>query len=222
MAEHAKAQATGAIIRMKPKGLFITFEGSEGCGKSTQARLLYRYLRRRGKRVVFLREPGGTAISEKIRQLLLDKKNTRMSAEAEMLLYMAARAQVVAQLIRPALERGTIVLCDRFLDSTLAYQGYGLGMDLRLIKCVGRFATQGISPDLTILLDVPLKEGLAHRARSQDRIEQRPLKYHERVRRGYFALARGAARRITVIRVEADLRVTQRNIRALLERRFGR
>ena len=111
------------------KGVFITFEGSEGCGKSTHAKMLYAFLLRQGRNVILLREPGGTAISEKIRAILLDKKNNGMSASCELLLYMASRAQVVDEIIAPALSKGVVVICDRFLDSTIAYQGYGLGVD---------------------------------------------------------------------------------------------
>src|SRR4030042_1167272 len=122
------------------KGVFITFEGSEGCGKSTQAKLLYEYLKKKGKRVIYLREPGGTGISEKIRDVLLEPRN-HISGECEMLLYMAARAQLVEEIIRPALDKDKIVICDRFLDSTVAYQGYGLGMDIGFIKKIGRLTT---------------------------------------------------------------------------------
>ena len=131
------------------KGKFITFEGSEGCGKSTQSRMLYEYLKAKGKRVIYLREPGATKISEKIRDILLDARNQAIVPEAEMLLYMAARAQIVGEIIKPALKKGMIVICDRFLDSTLAYQGYGLGMDIDLIGRIGKFTTGGISPDFS-------------------------------------------------------------------------
>ena len=135
------------------RGKFITFEGPEKSGKSTQACLLSRYLKKRGFKILFIREPGFTAIGEKIRKLLLDKKNSRMSVMTEMLLYMAARAQVVQEVIRPALEKGFIVLCDRFQDSTLAYQGFGCGLDKNVIKTIGSFVMQEIKPDLTLLLD---------------------------------------------------------------------
>ncbi|MDD5156368.1 MAG: dTMP kinase [Candidatus Omnitrophica bacterium] len=199
------------------KGFFITFEGSEGSGKSTQSRLLYQYLKRKGFDVLYLREPGGTVISEKIRKVLLDARNDSMSSACEMLLYMAARAQVVAEVIKPALAKGTIVICDRFLDSTLAYQGYGLGMDIVFIKAVGRFATGGIMPAVTIFLDLPVHKGLKHRESRKDRIEQRPLDYHKRVRSGYLALARREPKRIKVVKVEKDKHKTQFNIRQHIE-----
>ena len=195
---------------------FITFEGSEGCGKSTQSRLLYSFLKRKGYSVVYLREPGGTKISEKIRQILLDARNDSMSAECEMLLYMAARAQVVSELIRPALNKGKIVICDRFLDSTLAYQGYGLGMDTTLIKGIGNFVTGGIRPDLTLLLDLPVKAGLKHRHATKDRIEKRSLGYHERVREGYLSLSKLEPERIKIVKVEKLKSQTQGTIRKIV------
>ena len=195
------------------KAKFITFEGSEGSGKSTQSRLLYNYLKSRGLKAIYLREPGGTSVSEKIRRILLDVGNKKMAAECEMLLYMASRAQAVHEIIKPALARGQNVVSDRFLDSTIAYQGFGLGLDIALIKSLGDFATAGIKPDLTIFLDLPIKKGLRHRWTSRDRIERRPLGYHERVRKGYLAIARREPRRFKIIRVAKDKAVTQERIR---------
>ncbi|RJP28159.1 MAG: dTMP kinase [Candidatus Omnitrophota bacterium] len=204
------------------KGKFITFEGSEGCGKSTQSNLLYRYLKKRGFRVIALREPGATKISEKIRKILLDCRNKAMSKECEMLLYMAARAQIVEELIKPALAKGYVVICDRFLDSTLAYQGYGLGIDIRLIDKVGSFVTQRIKPDLTIFLDLAVKKGLKHRECIEDRIEMRALSYHARVRKGYLSLARIEPSRIKVVKVEQDKYSTQAKIRFLADKVLGK
>lgn len=198
-------------------GKFITFEGSEGCGKSTQSKLLLAYLRRKGYKVIFLREPGGTKISEKIRKILLDHKNDKMSIACEMLLYMAARAQVVGEIIVPALKAGAIVISDRFLDSTFAYQGCGLGLNKQLIKNIGEFVTGGINPDLTLLLDVALKKGLNYRVKTKDRIEQRPLSYHLRVRKGYFKLAKSEPGRIKIVKVDEDKMVTQDRIRRLVD-----
>jgi len=200
------------------RGKFITFEGPEGCGKSTQSGLLYKYLKKNGHRVVYLREPGGVKISEKIRKILLDAKNSGMSSECEMLLYMASRAQVVTDIIRPALEKGRIVICDRFLDSTVAYQGYGLGVDIALIKRIGVFATSGKVPDLTILLDLPVEKGLTHRKFKEDRIELRSLDYHRRVRNGYLDIARKEPARVKIVKVEKDKSKTQKSIRKLIER----
>jgi dTMP kinase len=202
------------------KSKFITFEGSEGCGKSTQSKLLCAYLRKRGFSVVFLREPGTTKISEKIRGVLLDGKNQAITAQCEMLLYMAARAQVVAQVVKPALAKGKVVICDRFLDSTLAYQGYGLGINLAAIKSIGKFATQGIRPDLTIFLDLPAAKGLQHRRVSKDRIERRGIAYHRRVRRGYFKLAAQEPRRIKIVPVAKEIHRTQEDIRRLIDKLF--
>ena len=199
-------------------GKFITFEGSEGCGKSTQSKLLYEYLRSNGFNAVVLREPGGVKISEKIRNLLLDVKNESISDVCEMLLYMAARAQVVEKLIKPELSKGKIVICDRFLDSTIAYQGFGLGLDIKAIKFIGNVAALGIKPDLTILLDLPVEKGLHYRRNSLDRIEKRDLNYHKRVRNGYLKLAAAEPRRIKIVKVEKDLNLTQSKIRKLVKR----
>jgi dTMP kinase len=197
------------------KGKFITFEGSEGCGKSTQSQLLFRYLKAKGKKVIYLREPGGVILSEKIREILLDPKS-QICAEAETLLYMAARAQVVEEIIKPALEAGKIVVCDRFLDSTIAYQGYGLGVDIKLIKNLGNFATQGIKPDLTIFLDLPVEHGLKHRNNCKDRIEQRSISYHEKVRNGYLSLVRQEPARIKIVKVLESKFDTQNKIREIV------
>ena len=197
------------------KGKFITFEGSEGCGKSTQSRLLYQYLKRKGCNVIYLREPGATRINEKIRRVLLDPQN-HITPICEMLLYMAARAEVVGQVIKPALGSGKIVICDRFLDSTLAYQGFGLGMDIKLIRNLGNFATQGIKPDLTVFLDLPVQHGLRHRKENLDRIEKRSLAYHFRVRRGYLKLVALEPERIKIVRVDDHKNKTQGKIRELI------
>ncbi len=196
------------------KGKFITFEGSEGCGKSTQSRLLYQYLKRKGYPVIYLREPGGTRISEKIRKILLDPKN-HITPICETLLYMAARSQAVSQIIKPALLKGKMVICDRFLDSTIAYQGYGLGIDIDFINAVGNLVTGGIKPDLTILLDLPVKKGLWYRRLKKDRIEKRSLVYHIRVRRGYLKLAASNPKRIKIVKVNKDKSVTHAEIKKL-------
>lgn len=200
------------------KGKFITFEGSEGSGKSTQSKLLCQYLKNKGFKVIFLREPGTTAIGEKIRKILLDTKNDSMSPECELLLYMAARSQLVNEVIKPALKQGKIIVCDRFMDSTLAYQGYGLGMDIRSIRHIGDFVTAGIKPDLTVFLDLPVEKGLAKCGAIMDRIEKRACSYHERVRKGYLNLVRLEPGRIKIIKVDKDKIVTQQKIRGLLER----
>lgn len=202
------------------KGFFITFEGPESCGKSTQARLLYRFLKGKGFKVVFLREPGGTQISEKVRKILLDKQNSRMDPRTELLLYMASRAQTVAEVIKPALSKGAIVLCDRFLDSTVVYQGYGLGIDVGLIKQMGAYATAGISPDLTVLLDAPIESTRAKIWAKKDRIESRAYAYHKRVKNGYTLLARQDRKRIRVVKLCQDKSATQAAIRQIVCKRL--
>ena len=197
------------------KNKFITFEGSEGCGKSTQSEMLFSYLKSKGVKAVYLREPGGVKLSEDIRRILLDPES-RISAEAETLLYMASRAQLVEEVIKPALKSGETVVCDRFLDSTIAYQGFGLGIDIGFIKLLGNFATRGIKPDLTIFLDLPVEKGLKHRDNRKDRIEQRPVSYHEKVRRGYLKLAEEEPARIRVVRVLEDKDATQSKIREIV------
>ncbi len=188
---------------MSERGILITFEGGEGSGKSTQVKLLYRYLRKRGRRVFLTREPGGTKISDKIRKILLDKKHNRMTPLCETLLYMASRAQLAEEVIRPKFKRGFIVLCDRWLDATLAYQGYGAGVDIRWIQSLGRTATAGIKPKLTVFLDLPVELGL-RRAKNHgpaDRMERKALLFHKKVRAGYLAIAKkepGRIRRVLV------------------------
>lgn len=200
------------------KGKFITFEGSEGSGKSTQAKLLCDYLRRKKIPVISLREPGSTPISEKIRHILLDPKNKSMSVTCEMLLYMAARAQLVEQVIKPALKKGKFVVCDRFLDATLAYQGIGGKIDLEIIRAIGKIATGGIKPDLTFLLDIDPKEGLRRAGRVKDRMELKKLSFHQRVRRGYFKLVKKEPSRIKVIPVQHYRHKTQEIIRGYIDR----
>ncbi len=199
------------------RGLFITFEGVEKSGKSTQARLLCAYLRRKGYKTLFIREPGSTVISEKIRRLLLDKRHGRMAVIAEMLLYMAARAQLVEEVIRPALAGGKIVVCDRFLDSTIAYQGFGCGLTVEHIRRIGRIATGGLTPDLTLLLDFWQSGEHLKNEKSRDRIEARPDAFHRRVKRGYTALAGQESGRIKVVRVRDNRHATQARIRVIVD-----
>jgi len=200
------------------KGRFITFEGSEGSGKSTQAKLLCDYLRKKKIPVIALREPGNTLIGEKIRRVLLDTKNKAMTVTCEMLLYMAARAQLVEEIIKPALKKGKFVVCDRFLDSTLAYQGFGGKLDVKIIKQVGKIATLGIKPDLTLLLDIEPREGLKRAGRVKDRIELRKLSYHKKVRRGYFKLSKLEPRRLKIVPVQKLRRKTQAIIRYYVDK----
>lgn len=200
------------------KGIFITFEGSEGSGKSTQARLLVSYLKAKRKRVLHIREPGGVEISEHIRKILLDVKSVKMTKICETLLYMAARAQLVEEVIAPALRRGAIVVCDRFLDSTIVYQGYGHGIDIGFIKDIGGFVTAGIKPDMTFVFDIAVKHGLLRTGRKKDRIERRSLNYHNRVRRGYLTIARQEPRRIKLVKAIGSRAQIQKIIRKSVEK----
>ena len=184
---------------MLRRGVFITFEGPEGSGKSTQVHALAASLRRQGRRVVTLREPGDTPLGERVRRLLLSPSTGAISPRADAFLYMTARAQLVEAAIKPALQRGAVVICDRFLDATLAYQGYGSGLDVETLRCIGEFATQGMHPDVTILLDLPPIDGLRRIRGGKDRIERRAAAFHQRVRHGYLALARREPRRFCVI-----------------------
>lgn len=200
------------------KGRFITFEGSEGCGKSTQSKLLLDYLAAKGLTARLVREPGGVVISEKVRDILLDRKNTAMNKECETLLYMAARAQLVEEVVIPELAAGTVLVCDRFLDSTLAYQGYGCGVPVDVIRAMGLFATKGIQPDLTFFLDLSAEEGLARRGAERDRIELRSLEYHARVREGYHRIARDEPGRVVVIDARRSIEENFAAIRQAVER----
>lgn len=202
------------------KGLFITFEGVEGCGKSTQMKLLHEHLTYRGRTVVVTREPGGTPIAESIRALLLDPENAALGPTAELLLYEAARAQHVHEKIRPAIRERKIVLCDRFADSTTAYQGAGRGLKPEILDELHRIATDGIWPDHTFLIDLDPEQGLERvRARGRsDRIEGEALEFHHRVRQGYLELARREPRRVTILDGGSDVDAIQTQIRACVDR----
>lgn len=171
--------------------MFITLEGPEGSGKSSQVPALARYLEARGYQVLCTREPGGTSIGDQIRAVLTSMDNPELLPRTEILLFLAARAQLVAQVIRPALREGKIVLCDRYGDSTLAYQGYGHGLDLNSLRAMLRFATEGLKPDLTLLLDLEVKTGLARKKSIDEwnRLDAYEVSFHERVRAGYLQLA---------------------------------
>ncbi|OGQ26853.1 MAG: dTMP kinase [Deltaproteobacteria bacterium RIFCSPHIGHO2_02_FULL_50_15] len=200
-------------------GLFITFEGIEGTGKSTQARLLAQALKKKGYRVVLTREPGGTRLADRIRHLLLDRCHQGMSPLTELFLYEASRVVHVAETVRPALQRGAIVLCDRFTDATIAYQGYGRGLSLSLLKTLNQKATKNLQPDLTILLDCPPIRGLK-RARGrnrrtltcQDRFERESLLFHRRVRQGYLKLMRQNKKRFIKINALLPIQKTHQQI----------
>jgi len=182
-------------------GVLITFEGVDFSGKTTQLRLLRECLERGGVPVRVFREPGGTDISEKIRSILLDKSHTALSRETEVLLYEAARAQVVQEVLRPALDVGAVVLCDRFFDSTTAYQGYGRGMDRGFLQELNLFATQGLVPDLTILIDITPESARCRCASGEamDRLELEKVDFHRKVRAGYLEIALREKDRVVVI-----------------------
>lgn len=197
---------------MAAAGRFITFEGGEGCGKSTQIRLLADRLRAAGKEVLLTREPGGTALAEKIRTLVREESDDPPNSRAETLLFLASRAQVVEGVIRPALESGTWVLCDRFADSTFAYQGYGRGLDLDELRRINSFATGGLAPDRTILLNVsPEVSAKRMRAREAatntgaDRMEKAGDDFHSRLRRGFLELAAAEPERFSVIQADGGV-----------------
>jgi dTMP kinase len=196
--------------------MFITFEGSEGCGKTTQMALLAEYLAQQGLPSVTTREPGGTPIGEQVRAILSDLENTAMHPRTEILLFQASRAQHVEQIIRPHLAQGDIILCDRYADSTMAYQGYGYQLvALDVLSDIVDFATGGLKPDLTLLLDLEVEEGLRRRAQGGEwnRLDAYQLDFYQRVRRGYHEMARAEPRRWVIIdanhtpgRVQADIR----------------
>jgi dTMP kinase len=200
---------------MLKRGLFITFEGPEGSGKTTHSRLLCGFLRKKGLKVLHTREPGGTLISEKIRKILLDPKNKGMDVGCEMLLYMAARAQIVKEKILPALEQRKIVICDRFTDATLAYQGYAGGMNLKVIDSITSIVTKGLKPDITFLLDIDARLGLLRAGRSKDRMERKSILYHNKVRKGYLDIAKKEQGRVKVVSATAQISDVQSDIRKL-------
>jgi len=191
--------------KQEKKGLFITLEGPDGSGKSTQSLLLARYLKRHGHKVVRTREPGGTSIAESLRRIILNPKN-RISKITEVLLYEAGRAQHTSELILPALRQGKTVICERYNDATLAYQGYGRKLDIQMVKELNRIASSGLKPDLTLLLDLDVREGL-RRIRKisggrMDRMERESIKFHQRVREGYHELASREPGRVKLIKVK--------------------
>jgi len=207
--------------------LFITFEGPEGSGKTTQMELLRDYLEEKGYSVLATREPGGTSIGDQIRAILLDPRNTEILPASEALLFSAARAQIVHQVIRPYLQQGGIVLCDRYADSTLVYQGYGHGLDLEMLHTITALATGGLKPDLTIYLDIDVEEGLrrklaAHEAERTEwnRLDQQELDFHRRVREGYLEMAAKEPERWLVIDATQSVEAIQAAIRGKVEEKL--
>ena len=202
--------------------MFITLEGPDGSGKTTQVAPLTEFLTQLGYQVIITREPGGTPIGDQIRQVLSDLKNTGMDPRSETLLFLAARAQLVEQVIKPRLEQGYIVLCDRYADSTMAYQGYGHQNDLDQISSLINFATGGLKPDLTLLLDVGAETGLKRKSEGTEwnRLDAYSLEFHERVRKGYAELARAEPERWVVIDADQPADKIQERIRQVIQSRL--
>jgi len=212
--------------RMPRKGLFITFEGTDGVGKTTHVKRLKSWLERQGYSVTLTREPGGGSLAEKIRRLLLNPKTT-ISNLTELILYQAARIEHVETLIRPALKKGHIVLCDRFTDATVAYQGFARKLPLSPIHYLNKLATQGLKPDLTLLLDLPVHKGLRkaqqrHKNGHGDRLENEGLAFQNQVRKGYLFLHRSNPKRIKKIEVQKTIDETQSKIRQIVKKKLKR
>ena len=206
--------------------MFITLEGPEGSGKSTQARMLTERLRTAGCDVLLTREPGGTALGDQIRALLLDHGHGDMHAATEALLFAADRAQHVHERMHPHLTQGGVVVCDRFADSTFAYQGYGLGQDLEMLRTLTMIATGGLQPDLTLLLDLPVDVGLRRKRQAQhdeewNRLDARELAFHQRVRDGYHALAAAEPRRWRVFDAQQPVAILAQQIWAQVAPRLS-
>lgn len=212
--------------RSRRRGFLITLEGIEGSGKTTQCARLAKLLREEGFRVVETREPGGTPLAERIRDIFLGSPGGThaaepMAPECEAHLVCSCRSQHVAQLIEPALHEGAVVLCDRFVDSTLAYQGYGRGLNLPALRQLNRFATRGLAPSLTLLFDLPVRIGLARRRRHEEelnRLDRETTRFHERVRRGFLELAAQEPGRIKVVDATKDPDATAAAVAGLIRR----
>ena len=204
--------------------LFVTFEGPEGGGKTTQMHRLVAYLQEEGYDVLATREPGGTPIGDRVRAILLDPLHTEMQPQAEFLLFSAARAQHVAQVIRPHLLQGGVVLCDRYADASLAYQGYGYQLDLEALRAITRFATGGLVPDLSFCLDVPVDVGLQRKTKGAgdawNRMEQKEIYFHRRVRAGYLEMAAHEPARWVVVDAARTVNEIQATLRELLVERL--
>lgn len=205
------------------KGLFITIEGPDGAGKSTQMDFIKKYFQEKGIQTVYTREPGGTKISEKIRKLILDKENAEMSYMTEALLYAASRAQLVEEFIMPELERGKVVVCDRFVDSSIAYQGCGRDLG-ESVEVINSFAVQGCMPDMTLLLKLDSQKGIGRienscdESREKDRLESEEMTFHEKVYEGYLKVAKRFPERIKEINAEQPIEFVSRDIERELNR----
>ena len=204
--------------------MFITFEGPDGSGKSTQLRMLASALREEGRDIVTTREPGGTEIGDQIRAVIMNMKNKAMDPRTELLLFNASRAQLVEELIRPSLAAGKIILCDRYADSTMAYQGYGHGLDKDELRRLLNFATGGLKPDLTLLFDISAEAGLKRRLSNHDewnRMDDYALQFHERVRGGFLELAAADPERWVVIDADRDPGVIHAEVLDIVKRKLS-
>lgn len=205
--------------------MFITFEGPEGSGKSTQIKLLAAALGQRGMSVVQTREPGGTAVGDEIRAVVHHVKHTEITAVCELLLYSASRAQLVGQIIRPALSAGQVVLCDRYADSTMAYQGYGRQLDLTMLRQLTQIATGGLNPQLTLLFDIDVIKGISRRTSGNEemnRLDLEAISFHERVRQGYHTLAASDPSRWQIIDADRPVDLIQAEVFELVMDRLNR
>jgi dTMP kinase len=211
-------------------GIFITFEGIDFCGKTTQAKKLAKYLKGKSYKVVLIREPGGEKISEKIRKVLLSEKNKEITPLTELLLYIASRAQLTQRVILPSLAKKKIVICDRYFDSTLAYQGYGRGLNKNVIEYLNKISSSGLAPDLTILLDVPVEistkrkakeanrfASLTTRNKGGDRLEREKVEFHRKVREGYLKIAERNKKRIKLVDGRGDIESTWLKVKSVVD-----
>ncbi len=205
------------------KGIFISLEGIEGTGKTTQSRLLSEVLIEKGYEVVLTHEPGGTAIGDRIREILLHVNHGAMSYMTELLLYNAARAQHISEKILPAIKAGKIVITDRFIDSTVAYQGYGRGIDIQLIKSINNIATEGVKPDLTIIFDLDVETGMKRNRgiNKIDRLELEDIEFHRKVRDGYLKIANEEPQRIKVIDASTSIEDVRAKVWEIISWRLG-
>ena len=205
---------------MADRGLFITFEGTDGVGKTTQIQRLSADLKRAGHDVCLTREPGGTPISEQIRDMLLNPDHSEMAATTELLLYAASRAQHVSEVIKPALEAGKVVISSRFADAMVVYQGYGRGLDLDRIHHLNRIATDGVTPDVTFVLDLPVELGLQRvqkRRGGLDRLEREKIEFHRRLREGYQTIAQQEPQRLKIIDAKVSPKRVYAQIQAIIQ-----
>lgn len=198
------------------KGLFITFEGADGCGKTTQMKLLAEYLKQQGKNVVLTREPGGKGLGEKVREILLNYDGP-VSDRCESFLFLADRAQNIDIIVNPAVEDGKIILCDRHIDSTVAYQGYGRGLDIERINKLNDIATNGKKPDLTFVFDIDVETSMKRVGKEKDRMESAGIDFHNRVRKGYLELAKQEPQRIKVLDATKSIEEIHKNVVEIFE-----